>query len=82
MVIFNVNKQLIKNKLSLSASIRNPFTKYRTNQTETNGPDFAQVNRNQVYFRSYSMSLNYNFGKLKGGIKKNKRGINNDDVSK
>ncbi|MDB5009228.1 MAG: hypothetical protein JWQ06_17, partial [Mucilaginibacter sp.] len=79
---FNVNKQLIKNKLSLSASLRNPFTKYRTNQVETNGPDFAQINRNQVYFRSYSMSLNYNFGKLKGEIKKNKRGINNDDVSK
>lgn len=79
---FSVNKQIVKNKLSLSAAIRNPFTKYRISRTETNASDFMQTNINQIYFRSYSVSLNYNFGKLKEGIKKNKRGINNDDVSK
>ena len=76
---FSVNKQIIKNKLVLSASANNPFTQYRTSKTITNGSDFAQTNVNQVYFRSFSASLNYNFGKLKDGVKKSKRSINNDD---
>ncbi|TSJ43360.1 TonB-dependent receptor [Mucilaginibacter corticis] len=75
----SVNKQLIKNKLSLSAGVRNPFTKYRNNITETSGTDFTQTIINQNYFRSYTISLNYNFGKLKDAIKKTRRGINNDD---
>lgn len=78
----NVNKQLIKNKLTISAAVRNPFTKYRYNTTQTNGNDFTQLTTGQLYFRSFTASLNYNFGKLKDAIKKNKRGINNDDVSK
>jgi len=76
---FSVNKQIIKNKLTFSAAARNPFKQYRTSTTITNSNDFAQTNVNQVYFRSFSASLNYNFGKLKDGIKKNRRGINNDD---
>ena len=75
----SINKQIIKNKLTFSAAARNPFKQYRTSTTLTNSSDFAQTNVNQVYFRSFSASLNYNFGKLKDGIKKNKHGINNDD---
>jgi ferric enterobactin receptor len=78
-VAVNVNKQLIKDKLSLSASLRNPFTKYRYSKTETHGTDFNQTMINQNYFRAVNFSLNYNFGKLKEGIKKTKRSINNDD---
>jgi ferric enterobactin receptor len=72
-------KQLIKNKLSLSASVSNPFTKYRDAITETKGSNFTQTISNQNYFRTFNFSLNYNFGKLKESIKKTKRGINNDD---
>lgn len=78
----SVNKPLIKNKLTFSAAVRNPFTKYRYNITQTNGNDFTQLSTGQLYFRSFTTSVNYNFGKLKDAIKKNKRGINNDDVSK
>jgi ferric enterobactin receptor len=73
------SKQLIKNKLSLSASISNPFTKYRDAVTDTKGTNFTQIVTNQNYFRTFNFSLNYNFGKLKESIKKTKRGINNDD---
>jgi ferric enterobactin receptor len=73
------SKQLIKNKLSLSASISNPFTKYRDAITETKGANFSQTIGSQVYFRTANLSLNYNFGKLKESIRKAKRGINNDD---
>lgn len=74
------NKDLVKNKLSLSASVSNPFNKFRNNLVETKGVDFKQSDVNQSYFRSFSFSLNYNFGKLKQEIKKGKRGIDNDDI--
>lgn len=78
---FNVSKTLIKDKLSFGAGINNPFTKFRTNKTITEGPQFYQADHSQSYFRSFNASLNYNFGGLKGNLKKNKRGIRNNDVS-
>lgn len=77
---FSVNKDLVKDKLSLSASVNNPFTKFRRNHNESFGPDFAQNNDRRDYFRSFNFSVNYKFGKLKDAIRKNKRGIRNDDV--
>ncbi|MCE7040633.1 outer membrane beta-barrel family protein [Dyadobacter sp. CY312] len=77
---FSVNKDVIKDKLSLSASVNNPFSKYRRDLRTTSGPDFSQSNYRIDYFRSFNVSLNYKFGKLKDAIKKNKRGIKNDDV--
>ncbi len=77
----SVTKDVVANKLSLSASASNPFSKFRTNSTHTFGPNYDQNNRNQQYFRSGTVSMNYRFGKLKEAIKKNKRGIRNDDVA-
>ena len=76
---FGFNKELIKDKLSCSATINNPFTQYRDNRITMNGILFTQDTRTQEYFRTVNMSLNYNFGKLRQGIQKNKRGIKNDD---
>ena len=78
---FGINKDILKNKLSFSATINNAFTKYRANFVETTGPNFLQTSSTQDYFRNYNVSLNYRFGKLKEGIKKSKRSINNDDLS-
>jgi ferric enterobactin receptor len=78
----SVNKELVKNKLFFSAAVNNPFTKYRNRITETTGPDFMQTSTNLTYFRSVSFSINYNFGRLNSDIKKSRKGINNDDVSK
>ena len=78
---FTPNKELIRDKLSFSASANNPFNKYRFNNNFTNGSNFTQQSNNQSYLRNYSISLNYKFGKLKSSIKKNKKGINNNDVS-
>jgi ferric enterobactin receptor len=78
----SVNKELVKNKLFFSAAVNNPFTKYRNRITETTGPDFTQTSNNLTYFRSISFSINYNFGRLNSDIKKSRKGINNDDVSK
>jgi hypothetical protein len=78
---FNANGPGVNlDKLSLSAAVSNPFTKFRRYHNETFGPDFDQFTDRWNYFRSFNFSLNYKFGKLKDGIKKNKRGIRNDDV--
>jgi ferric enterobactin receptor len=75
-----VSKDIVKDRLSFSASIANPFDQFRTNINESFGPGFKQINTSETYFRQYSLSLNYRFGKLKEAIKKNKRSINNDDL--
>ncbi|SHG17777.1 outer membrane beta-barrel protein [Pedobacter caeni] len=78
---FSISKDLIKKKLSFSAVCSNPFQKYRNNRSEISGPDFLQITETETYFRNYSLRLNYTFGKLKEVLKKNKRGIKNDDIS-
>jgi len=78
---FSVNKDIVQNKLTISAAVSNPFIKYRYVNEQLTGPDFLQTNNYQVYYRRFTMSLNYRFGKLKEEIKKNKRGIKNDDLS-
>lgn len=76
----SVNKELIKNKLFISGSVNNPFTKFRNSLITTTGQGYYQLNDNQIYFRFVNFSLNYNFGKLKSDIKKNRKGIQNDDT--
>lgn len=78
---FGMNKDFPKHKLSFSASLNNPFSKYRNNITETVGPNFFQMDTTWDYFRNYALSVNYRFGKLKEAMKKNRRSINNDDLS-
>lgn len=75
------SKELVKNKLTFSSSISNPFSKFRNSTVNLSGPGFEQISIDRLYSRSYRVSLNYNFGKLRESIKKNKRGIKNDDVS-
>jgi hypothetical protein len=77
---FSVSKDMFNDKLALSAAFNNPFTRFRNARRETFGPDFNQLDSRRDYFRSFNISLNYKFGKLKEAIKKNKRGIRNDDV--
>ena len=77
---FSVSKDVIKDKLSFSAAVNNPFTKFRNYHTETSGPNFNYFNDRRDYFRYFNLSLNYKFGRLKEAIKKNKRSIRNDDV--
>ena len=78
---FSIQKELVKSNLTFSATLSNPFTKYRQGHEEIFGPDFMQISSTQTYYRSFGFSVNYRFGKLKEAVKKNKRGIRNDDVS-
>ncbi|TWV90897.1 outer membrane beta-barrel family protein [Chitinophaga pinensis] len=73
------SKELIKDKLTCSATINNPFQSIRQNRTDLSDRLFTQYNNTQEYFRTVNMSINYNFGRLKQAIQKNRRGIRNDD---
>ncbi len=77
---FSMNKELVKDKLTFTALITNPFTKYRVNSEKRFGPDFQQVNDNRNYYRGFATGFNYRFGKLKSQIVKSKRSIVNDDI--
>ena len=77
----SASKDLIKEKLSISGSVSNPFTKYRNYVNDMTGPNFTQSSFFQNYYRSFSMSLSYRFGRLKDEIRKNRRGIKNDDTT-
>lgn len=78
---FNFNKDVITDKFSIGGGIKNPFTKYRNIVNTTFGPEFSQEYENRNYFRAFNISLNYNFGKMKDRINKNKVGIKNNDLA-
>lgn len=78
---FSVNKSVLNNQLSFSASINNPFSKFRRSVTETFGDQFYQNNYVKDYYRSFGVSIQYKFGKLKDEIKTVQRKINNNDLS-
>ena len=41
-----------------------------------------QRNFDQMYAQNFKISFNYKFGKLNGTVKKNERGISNDDLNR
>lgn len=78
-MVFTGSKELIANKLTISAAINNPFVKFLDTRTTIQGTNSYQTSNRFSYHRSFSASLNWKFGKLKSSMKKNKRSINNDD---
>jgi outer membrane receptor protein involved in Fe transport len=77
----NVSKEFLDKKLTVSLNIQSPFKKFNKLDFYTKTPDFQTYSYNYNYFRSFGINLSYKFGKLNSSIKKNQRGINNDDTS-
>ncbi|MGO4879066.1 outer membrane beta-barrel protein [Pedobacter psychrotolerans] len=78
---FSIDKDLISEKLIFAANINNPFEKYRDFRKMSVGSNFSQVATSINYYRSFTFSLNYKFGRTGDLVKKNKRSIKNDDSS-
>ncbi|WPQ60416.1 outer membrane beta-barrel family protein [Chitinophaga sancti] len=78
---FGLSKDLLNGKLTVDAGINNPFNKYRDSRTYTTGTNFYQTSNNRVYYRLVMLTVNYNFGKMTGNIKKSKTTIRNNDLS-
>jgi hypothetical protein len=61
-------------------NLSNPFSHYRTNRNDTRDFNFYRSSVTEYPFRSINVGFSYRFGKLNADIKKNKRGIENDDI--
>lgn len=80
--VFNsyvLSKSFLNNKITLSAVANNPYGQFFTFRSTTITPDFYQSTYNQIFYRNFALRFNLKFGKLGTDIKKNQRGINNDD---
>lgn len=77
----SVSKDFLKDKANIGINISNPWKKYRTNDSYTKTDQFEQTNSNQNYYRNIGFNFTYKFGRLNSQIKKNQRGIQNDDSS-
>ena len=75
------SKTVWKEKGTLSVYVNNPHKRFLRLDYYTRTPDFYQTNYNDNFYRNVGISFNYKFGKLSSDIKKNKRGISNDDAS-
>ena len=76
----NISKAVFNKTTTIAFNASNPLMKYRNATTYTHDPDFYQVISSQNPYRSFVVSFNYRFGKLKKPIKKNQHGISNDDI--
>ena len=76
---FSIDKDIISQKLFLAANVNNPFGKFRDFRKISEGSNFSQVATSVNYYRSFTFSLNYKFGRTGDLVKKSKRSIKNDD---
>lgn len=79
---FSGSKDIIKDKLTISTMIANPFQKFRAYRSFNEGINFTQERIRENFYRRMNVGLNWKFGKLQGSIKKSERSINNDDTKK
>lgn len=76
-----LSKTFLKNKkLTLSLVANNPYSKVYTRKSYTTTPNFHQYSYNEDPYRTFAIRFNFKFGKLSSDIKRNQRGINNDDT--
>lgn len=66
---------------TISGSVNNPFYRTYAFTQYSDTPDFYQALTNNLLYRSFNLNISYKFGKLNSALKKNKRGINNDDAA-
>lgn len=77
---FLVSKEFLNKKATISLVSNNPFSKYINYTSTVHTDQYYQSSFNQNYNRSFAIRFNFKFGKLSSDIKKNQRGINNDDT--
>jgi outer membrane receptor protein involved in Fe transport len=75
-----LSKEFLDKKATISLVANNPYSKYQYYRSTTTTADYYQSSFNQNYYRTFAVRFNYKFGKLNSEIKKNKRGISNDDT--
>lgn len=80
--LISLNKEFFNKKFGVILRLDNPNQKYRSTINRYTTNDFMQENVNMRLVRGYYINIYYTIGQLKEKIKKNKRGVINDDVDK
>ncbi|RYY37692.1 MAG: TonB-dependent receptor [Sphingobacteriaceae bacterium] len=76
-----LSKEFMDKKASISLVANNPYSNTWKNTSNTQTPDFIQNSTYNQIYRHFAIRVSYKFGKLSGEIKKNQRGIKNDDTT-
>lgn len=77
----SLNYSFLKDKKAdFTLSAVSPFTPRRQSRTVTEVSQFSMVSTNLIIMHRYTLAFTYRFGKLQGGFKRKKRGIQNDDL--
>ncbi|TFF36855.1 TonB-dependent receptor [Mucilaginibacter psychrotolerans] len=77
----NASKELFNKRASIFVYTQGPFKRFIKLDFSTRTQDFINTSYNYQIFRTFGIGFNYKFGKLNSELKKNQRGINNDDTS-
>lgn len=77
--VFQAAKSMFNNKLSLTASMINPFKRYQLLKTSYSENGAVQEVRDQVHYRVFNFQLTWKFGGLKQQLNKVRKTIENDD---
>jgi outer membrane receptor protein involved in Fe transport len=76
----SVTKQMLKNRLSISAFAGNFFKKYMRYENTTTSTGFTQRSWSKFNQQHFGVSVSFRIGELKASVKKAERTISNDDV--
>lgn len=76
-----VRKQFDKKKYALGLNAIQPFSEYKTFDTNLSSKGLTQSSSFQLPFRSFGLTFNYSFGKTTfSNPQDKKKGVNNDDL--
>lgn len=74
-------KQFMQKKLAIGVNVIEPFSEYKSFNSNLSSPGFKQSSKFQMPFRSYGITFSYSFGKLNfSNPNQPKKGVNNDDL--
>jgi len=77
---FSLSKNCISSKMTIAASVYNPFTQYRYITETIDTEAFLQTSWTKTYYRQFAVNVNYRFGQLKEDIRKNKKGMDDNEA--
>lgn len=79
---FYVTTKLLKDKLSVTLDVRNPFKKYSRLQTSEWGDGFYQERFNDITARSLGLKVAYSFGSGKKSTVQRNKSLENTDLDR
>jgi hypothetical protein len=75
-----LSKTFMDKKATVSLVSGNPYSRFFNSRSHTATQDFYQSSFSQNPYRTFAIRFNFKFGKLNSDIRRNQRGINNDDT--